>query len=232
MASSKRSPEAVADFRNIPAYPLAEAARYLRLPVATLRTWVIGRPGDARPARSGLIKPPAGSPVALSFWNLIEAHVLRALRTDHGVSLSAVRRAIRYAERELHIEHLLLSPKLRTDAGEVFLDEYGKLLNLSASGQLVIRVLLDKHLRRVEWDQWQFPVRLYPFLHGDAETADRPIVIDPAVGFGRPLVSRRGVSTAIIRERHDAGETVAELAADYDLAEAEVEQAIVYEGAA
>lgn len=32
------------DFRAQPAYGLAEAARYLRLPAATLRSWVVGRP--------------------------------------------------------------------------------------------------------------------------------------------------------------------------------------------
>ncbi len=28
---------------EIPAYPVAEAARYLRIAVATLRSWVVGR---------------------------------------------------------------------------------------------------------------------------------------------------------------------------------------------
>ena len=39
------------DIRNRPAYGPAEAARYLRLPAATLRTWLVGRAypkGDAQ----------------------------------------------------------------------------------------------------------------------------------------------------------------------------------------
>lgn len=210
---------------------MAEAARYLRLPAATLRAWVAGRTDRSAPS-AGVIRPASRKPPVLSFWNLIEAHVLRALRADHGVSLHAVRRAVRYAEQELGIERLLLSQKLHTEAGEVFLEKYGTLINLSASGQLVIRKLLETHLRRVEWDRWQFPVRLYPFLHGEESTTERPIVIDPSVGFGRPLVTRRGISTAIIRERVDAGESVIELAQDYDLTVDEIEQAVVYEGAA
>src|SRR3990172_10302823 len=78
------------DLRNQPAYALAEAARYLKLPAATLRSWVAGRPypkaegvGRFQP----LIHPPRKQPPLLSFWNLIEAHVLRSLRTDHGVSI-------------------------------------------------------------------------------------------------------------------------------------------------
>jgi len=43
------------------------------------------------------------------------------------------------------------------------------------------------------------------------------------------VVLRKGISTGIIAERLDAGETVADLAADYDLTPAEIEQAVLYE---
>lgn len=223
------------DLRNQPAYTLAEAARYLKLPAATLRSWVAGRPypkaegvGRFQP----LIHPPSPQPPVLSFWNLIEAHVLRSLRTDHGVSIRALREALSYAERTLKIKRLLLRKELRTDAGKVFLDRYGKLIELSASGQLAMRHLLEEHLKRVEWDEWQFPVRLYPFLSVEATTAEKPIAIDPKIAFGRPVVIRAGVSTAAIAERIDAKETVEELAADYGLTASEIEQAVLFERAA
>jgi uncharacterized protein (DUF433 family) len=168
----------------------------------------------------------------LSFWNLIEAHVLRSLRTDHGVSIRDLRQALSYAERKLDIQRLMLRRELRTDAGRVFLDRYGELIELSASGQLAMRQLLEEHLKRVEWDAWQFPVRLYPFLSVGATSADKPIVIDPKIAFGRPVVIRTGVSTAAIAERIDAKETVDELAADYGLSATEIEQAVLFERAA
>jgi uncharacterized protein (DUF433 family) len=223
------------DLRDQPAYALAEAARYLKLPVATLRSWVAGRPypkaegvGRFQP----LIHPPRKQPPTLSFWNLIEAHVLRSLRTDHGVSLRAVRQALSYAERALDVKRLLLRKELRTDAGQVFLDRYGALIELSASGQLAMRQLLEAHLKRVEWDEWQFPVRLYPFLTVDATTAEKPIAIDPKIAFGRPVVIRVGISTSAIAERIDARETVKELADDYGLTASEIEQAVLFERAA
>lgn len=168
----------------------------------------------------------------LSFWNLIEAHVLRSLRTEHGVSLKDLRAAIRYAERELSIERLLLNKELRTQAGKVFLDRYGELINLSASGQLAMRKIFDEHLKRVEWGNWEFPVRLYPFVLTEEPIAGKPIAIDPTIAFGRPVLLRRGISTGAIAERIDAGETVRDLAADYDLEQSEIEQAILYERAA
>jgi uncharacterized protein (DUF433 family) len=220
------------DIRNQPAYGLAEGSRYLKLPAATLRAWAVGRAyPTARGARHfrPLIRPAASDPVQLSFWNLIEAHVLRSFRTDHDVSLKALRQALDFAQRELRIEHLLLRKELCTDAGQIFLDRYGELISLSASGQLVIRRLLEQHLRRVEWDEWKFPVRLYPFLSAGTPSEGRPIAIDPAISFGRPVVARVGISTAVLAERMDAGETVDALAEDYGLSLPEVEEAVLYE---
>ena len=168
------------DLRDQPAYALAEASRYLKLPSATLRSWVVGRPypksegvGHSPP----LIHPPQKQPLLLTFWNLIEAHVLRSLRTEHGVSIKALRQALSYAQQSEQIDRLLLSKDLRTNAGKLFLEKYGELIELSASGQLAMRKLFEEHLKRVEWDEWQFPVRLYPFVSGEADR--RPIAIDP-----------------------------------------------------
>lgn len=222
------------DIRNQPAYSLAEAARYLKLPSATLRSWVAGR---AYPRVEGkatfqpLIKPSQKRPPLLSFQNLIEAHVLRSLRMDHGVAIKELRKAIKYAEQELQIDRLLLSQDLRTHAGKVFLKKYGELIDLPASGQLAMTKLFEEHLKRVEWDQWQFPVRLYPFVSG-ADSPKMPIAIDPNIAFGRPIVRSAGISTGIIAERIDSGETVAELAVDYGLSQSEIEQAVLYERAA
>lgn len=235
MDAKARNPAKKADPRDRPAYGLAEAARYVKLPVATLRSWVAGRAypkakgavGEFRP----LIHPPRRQPPVLSFWNLIEAHVLRSLRTEHGVSLKAMREALAYAERKLDIHRLLLRKELRTDAGRLFLDRYGELIELSASGQLAMRKVFEEHLKRVEWDQWQFPVRLYPFVSTDT-LAPRTIAIDPKIAFGRPIVARAGVSTAAIADRIDANEPAADVAADYELTAEEVEQAVLYERAA
>lgn len=223
------------DLRNAPAYTLAESARYLKLPAATLRSWIAGRPypkADGTAHFQPLILPSRKQPPLLSFWNLIEAHVLRSLRTDHGVSIKAVREALKYAERTLKIKRLLLRNELRTDAGKVFLDRYGKIIELSASGQLAMRHLLEEHLKRIEWDEWEFPVRLYPFLSGEAPSTDKSIAIDPKIAFGRPVVIRAGISTATIAERIDAKETINDLAADYGLTASEIEQAVLFERAA
>jgi uncharacterized protein (DUF433 family) len=224
-------PETSASPSEQPAYGLSEAARYLKLPVATLRSWVLGR---SYPTASGaghfqpLIHPPHRRPPTLSFSNLIEAHVLRALRIDHGVSVKDVRKALRYAEQTLGVQRLLLRRELCTEGGTLFLDRYGELISLSHTGQLAMRKMFEQHLERIDWD---LP-RLYPFLASETLTPARPIAIDPRIAFGRPVLVRKGVSTHVIGERIDAGETVEALASDYDLARAEIEEAVLYERAA
>jgi uncharacterized protein (DUF433 family) len=232
---SARRSAAANDPRNQQSYPLSEAARYLRLPPATLRSWTVGRPyptargeGQFRP----LIKPATQEPPVLSFWNLIEAHVLRALRTEHAVSIKAVRQAIDFAERKLQVERLLLSPELSSAAGQLFLDRYGELIHLEPSGQLAMRSLFEAHLKRVEWDQSKFPVRLHPFVGVDLAADKMPIAIDANISFGRPIVASAGVSTAAIAGRIDAGEMPEAVADDYGVTLEEVRLAVVYERAA
>lgn len=145
--------------------------------------------------------------------------------------LDAVRTALRYAERELEIDRLLLREELRTSGGELFLDRYGELVNLSASGQLAMRRIFETHLERVEWGAMRSAIRLYPFVVADA-VDEKPIVIDPQISFGRPVVEKAFVSTRAILERIDAGETVDDLARDYELSAEAIEDAVIFERAA
>jgi len=216
---------------NTPIYKFLEAARYLKIAPATLRSWVIGR---SYPKGKGfgyfkpLIKLADKEQHLLSFNNLIEAYVLRSLRQEHGVSIKAVRTALNYAQAEFNIPRLLLSRELLTAAGELFLQRYGELINLSRSGQVALRKMLEAHLRRIEWDS-KLPVRLYPFIDFDFQ---RLIAIDPLIKFGRPVIIRKAISTSSIVDRIDVGESLKAVADDYDLDVNEIEMAILYERAA
>lgn len=219
------------DPRETPRYTLAQAARYLHLSPATLRSWVRGRSYPLQKG-TGQFKPLIEAPGArLSFSNLVEAHVLRALRAEHRVAMAAVREALDYAQRELGIERLLRSDEIRATPGNVFLERYDQLVNLGRSGQLAIRQLLSAHLQRIERDLQGLPVRLYPAPALGIETP-RVIVIDPRISFGAPVVRSRAIRTSVLADRIDAGESIHEVAADYDLETSEVEAAILYERAA
>ncbi|HEX5727672.1 MAG TPA: DUF433 domain-containing protein [Longimicrobiaceae bacterium] len=223
------------DPRELPTYGVGDAARYLHTPAATLRSWFFGRTYPRAQGGLGsfkrLINPPEASS-RLSFLNLVEAHVLRALRTQHGVRVREVRSALGFAERDLGIDHLLLSDKLLTGEGEIFLDHYSGLINLSRSGQMAMRGVLQAYLKRVERDDRHIPIRLYPFLRGADDGGPPAVVIDPRVSFGHPVLAGTGITTAALVQRIDAGESVADLASDYDISEEQVCHAVLFEKAA
>jgi len=217
------------DVRELPAYGVAEAAHYLLVPRATLRSWVAGMSygGDGeRRFFKPVIQPAATSPVALSFINLIEAHVLAAIRRKHRVDMKAVRRAIEFLKDQFGSKHPLADDKFETNGVDLFVERYGELMSVSQGGQLAVRQLLQAHLRRVEWDTKGMPLRLYPFTRiGDVEQP-KNIVIDPFVSFGKAVIAGTGVSTDIVAERFKAGESADELASDYGCAREKIEEAI------
>ncbi|HVT15838.1 MAG TPA: DUF433 domain-containing protein [Thermoanaerobaculia bacterium] len=217
--------------REIPLYGLYEAARYLHLPATTLRSWVEGRTysaGGQAHFSEGLIKRPHASDPRLSFTNLVEAYVLRALRTRHSVSMKDVRRARGYAEQEFGITRLFISEKLLAAPGEVFLKEYGRLLSLSSAGQYAMGMVLERYLQRVVRDLELLPVRLYPFV-GSEEDSKQIIAIDPRLSYGRPSLASKGISTAILAERVNGGEKPEDLASYYQVDQSDVEAALIYE---
>jgi len=203
------------------------------MPVATLRTWVYGRHYERKNGLAFFTPPiQLSDPEVrkLSFWNLIEAHVLKSLRVEHSVSMEDVRLALDYAEKEMGIENLLRRKELRTGAGKIFIDKYGELINASQSGQIAMKRMLEDYLRSVQWGADSFATRFFPYPV--IESTSSRIVIDPTVGFGRPVIQPGCISTAIIVSRVDAGEDLRAIAHDYDLDLRAIEEAVVYERAA
>ena len=87
-----------------PAYACSQAAHYVGVPTATLRSWI---------GKDGLIQTP--EPGALSFNNLAEAHIVRAMRRKHRLSLQAIRRALEELGQLRKTAHPLLDETFETD---------------------------------------------------------------------------------------------------------------------
>ena len=219
------------DPRELPAYGIPEAAHYLRLPVATLRTWVRGR---YYPTQRGLRRSEPIIALAdterslLSFVNLIEAHVLAAIRRHHRVSFPKVRSALRYLNQYFPSPHPLADQHFETDGLDIFVEQFGELIAISSDeGQLSMRDILKAHLHRIERDVSGLAIKLYLFTRRDtSETAPRVIVVDPRIAFGRPVLVGTRISTEVVYQRFEAGEPVARLADDYGRTSEEIEEAI------
>lgn len=217
------------DARQLPAYTVSEASHYLSIPAATLRSWVAGRPYPTRAGRKffkPVIVPASNGPLVLSFVNLVEAHVLNAIRRTYDIRLDKVRVAIDYLRRQFASEHPLADYRFTTDGIDLFIEKYNGLINISRGGQLEIRQAIETYLRRIERDGSGAAVKLYPFTRNQFPDEPKVVVIDPHVAFGRPVLSGTGIPTFAIAERYKAGESVDELAEDYGRARLEIEEAI------
>jgi len=224
------------DPRELPAYTTLEAARYLRIPERTLFNWAFGYSYRDQKGRrhttDALTKVSDPDRHLLSFVNLAELHVLDALRRAHRVHMQKIRRTVSYIAREFQAEHPLIHQQMWTDGVSIFIDYYGHLLNVSREGQLAMRQLMDAHLQRIERDLRGVAVRLFPLTRKRPAEAERiaeepkVIAIDPAVAFGRPVIAGSRIPTVEIAERFKAGESIVDLAHDFDRQVAEIEEAV------
>ena len=214
----------VQDELELPMYGLSEAALYLRVPIKTLEYWAFGR-GVAKP----LIRAASKHPRALSFMNLLECHMLAAMRSIYDLHVSRIRRAIANLSRN-GLSHPLIEKSLYTNRVDLLLNELDGVINISRPkkfGQYEIPEIVKVHLERIEYDKHTF--KFYPFVRERSPEEPKYIVINPAVGFGKPVVAGTGVSTAVIAARFNARESIPDLAKEYGLEEKQVEEAIRWE---
>jgi uncharacterized protein (DUF433 family) len=158
--------------------------------------------------------------------NLVELHVIAAIRRQHNVTLPKIRSAIEYLEELYGDHHPLIRRELETDGLDLFVEHTGKLLNISRQGQTAMREILDAALKRIERDESGIPIKLYPFTRQSVVNAPTMVVIDPKLSAGRPVLKGTGLSTEVIAERYKAGDSISNLAVDYGRTQEEIEEAI------
>jgi uncharacterized protein (DUF433 family) len=219
--------------RRTPAYPFGEAAHYLGLPTSTLRSWCVGQgylSTKGKPMRFRHVIDLDGAPSeGLSFLNMVEAHVLTAIRRSYGVALPKIRDSLEFVALKLQIRRPLASAVFQTNGVDLFVEEFGSLLNVTKDGQVEIADMMRAHLRRVKFDAHGIPIKLYPFTRKNVspiDAAPSPVEMDPRIAFGRPVLVGRSVPTAVLADRFKAGDTLSELAADYDTSTDKIEEAI------
>ena len=210
------------DFRDSQAYSIPEVSHYLSMPESTIRYWVKGQ-GTYKPV---IVPASAGTPMLLSFFNLIEVHILGTITKEYSVKLQKVRSAIEYLNKKFKKPHPLVKHTFDTDGSNLFIEHLGHLINISEDGQQGMRELLDTTLQRIEWDNEGLPTRLFPFTHSDIKSSPSIVVIQPGLAFGRPVIAGSGIPTEIIAERYKAGDSVQDLVLDYERKTEEIEEAI------
>ncbi len=203
--------------RYEPLYTPTDISRYVHVASETLRDWSSGN-GKA------LIKRADDESVApFSFINLIEAHVLVAMRKMHKIPMQRIRPAVRWLRRHFKTTHPLAEINLETDGRDLFVKHLGLTVSASEGGQIGIPDVIRLYLRRIDRDQ-EGPARFYPFTTNP--TCPKLIVMDPQVDFGRPVIEGTRIETVMIFDRYSGGEGLTELAKDYDVELPKIEEAL------
>jgi len=152
---------------------------------------------------------------------------LASMRSLYDLRLPKIRRAVLHLTKVSGFQHPLIEEPLYTNRVDVLIKQIDKFVNLSRGGQLAIPEIVEAHLERVEYDKGM--LRFFPFVRERSSAEPKLIVIDPSLGFGKPVVAGTGISTAVIASRFNARESVPDLAKEYGLEPQQIEEAIRWE---
>lgn len=222
---------------SVPLYTVVEAAANLGVPSQTFSRWAHGyqvrRPSGKPTVSAPIVTALPGRPrePVVPFVGLAEGMVLAAFRRA-GVPLQRIRPALAALQNELGVEHALASKRLYTDGAEVLYDfadrprvdaevrDGVRDLVVLRSGQRVFADVVRAYLKRITYARDGWATRLvlpgYPVAQ---------VVADPTVNFGQPYFRHGGVRVEDVLDRWYAGESWADLAADYGVPAREIEDA-------
>jgi uncharacterized protein (DUF433 family) len=211
------------DVREFPRYGVSEAAHYVRIPATTLHAWTKGQNYRLRNGKQRKFKPliqlADEKNGLLSFYNLVEAHILRFATVDRRIPMAGLRKALDFIQESFPGPHPLLTHEFETSGKELFIKALGKTVNATAHGQGAMREMLKEYLKLIPRDAQGLPARVFPMN-------SRRLAIDPYFSSGKPIVRGRGISASVLWGRNRSGEDAAQIARDYGMSEGEVKEAI------
>lgn len=218
------------EIKTLPAYTLAQAARYVGVSEATLRTWFRGRPAYStkegafrHPEVKPLLPTDAGPREPLSFIDLIEAHVLVSLRKAYKFPMRRVKVAMEYLATMDGDLMFLAHKSFFHDHGSLYLGMDERLLSLTEQGQIADKTILASGLKQIEFGTDGFAKEFYPQF---SNTPQRQFVVNPSINYGQISVARLRVGAHALAARYEAGEPVAEIAEDYGATPEEIVEAV------
>jgi uncharacterized protein (DUF433 family) len=206
----------------LPAYSVADAARYAGIHRGTVAYWHYrgGRLGPALPGKE------RGKP--LSYMQTIEVAFVATFRRL-GVPLQRIRKARDYFAQVFGVEFPFAQLEVKTDGHHLLMElldlepdpQIAKLILGDAAGQLAWEPMVAERFAEFDYEHdlavtWHVAGR------------DSRVVIDPRISFGAPTI--RGIPTWALKGRRRAGEPVDEIGADFGLELDEVNEALAFEG--
>lgn len=220
-------------------YSRAEASRLLKVHPASLNRWVQGytyvmrKAGrEVRRRKPGLIHldlPIIEHALALSFIELMELRIIKVL-CEKGVPLQRTRQAALAGIEVFNTQHPFASRRIFTDQRQIFANltegtEVPDVIELKPSRHLQIQSgpILKPILEEITFNErTHLTEKWWPL------SFSLPVVLDPKVSFGAPIIDGTRVRTDVAAGMADVS-SVEEAADNYSLTPSQVKAAIDFE---
>jgi uncharacterized protein (DUF433 family) len=232
--------EQVLKLLGVGIYSRAEVARLQRLSPGRVTSWVRGyryawgpRGRRRRGEQPAVIKtdiPTIDGSLAVSFLELVELFVVKQFR-DKGIPLQTVRVAWNHAARAFDTLHPFADRRVFTDGGRIFMalrdDELAPDVLEVSSRRMPFQIAAGPIFRHtfaeIEFDEHtELARRWWP------RGRHVPVVLDPAIAFGAPVVRETRVPTAIVA-RYAETRPLDAVADAFELPADRVEAAVTFE---
>jgi len=208
-------------WRTQPMYSFKEVSHLSGVSVSTVRNWLLGystTQGEVKP----LLKGHPAEEKACSFLHLIEIVVAAKFRKAEHESFKTVRLAYDNARSIFKLEYPFASMNLKAIGGHIvhIIRVPGVSLQaLDQPEQYTIPNLVQEAIAQLEYES-ELAARWYP------AGKDIPIVVDPRISAGLPVIKGRGITVEAIQKRFQAKQKMEFIERDFELEHDVVEEAI------
>jgi uncharacterized protein (DUF433 family) len=206
----------------LPAYSTVEAARFAQTKPRTVAYWHYGTGTRVGPALGGKKRY-----APLSYLQLVEVAFVASFR-QHGVPLQRIRKAREYVAKVFGAEFPFAEYRFKTEGFHVLMDaasvdpDFSELIAADEAGQMAWEDVLLERFEQFDYEE-DLAVRWH--LRG----RDVPILIDPRISFGAPILERTGIPTWVLKGRFEAGETLEEIEDDFEVPQRDIVYALEFE---
>ncbi len=211
-------------------YTEAAAARLLGVAQNTLNYWLEGGERAEKTYKPVIRVEPRGHRAGVTWGEFLEAGLLHQYRRKQVPMLelrdfidqirSKTGTLYPLADRRPYVGGKHLLEEAQNESGL----ETEFCLIATVRGQLVLTPTAKEFYERVTWDG-DLPAAWRP--HDDRQS---PVRMDPKIRFGLPAIG--GVSTEVLWEHSEAGETEQDIAGEFELPVASVRWGLAYETSA
>jgi uncharacterized protein (DUF433 family) len=201
---------------HLPAYSFTDAARLAQASPQNVRRWFRGYHAPSHHMDHVL---PSGGRAVLSYLQLVDVTFVASFQRL-GVDLDRLRSAHRYLRVTFGVEYPFARWRFATDGVHVLAAHGESIIGADRGGRLALRRVIQERAEQFDYEDG-VALRWHPRGRGSV------IVVDPRIAFGAPSVA--GVPTRVLRDRYLAGEDVGALAEDFDVAPAQLDEALDFE---